>query len=65
MKIAADSSPYNVTGITADDYGYITVTQGEGNTVYSPKGVVVSTGGGPSFILDSLVAASTGNGTLQ
>jgi hypothetical protein len=57
------SPPINVTAITADAYGYVTVTQGSsGDTafaVYAPTGGQVEDGGGADFMLDTMNAVST------
>jgi hypothetical protein len=52
-KVGAFSLP--VTAITANDYGYVTVTQeaatqGSGFSVYGPNGMPQEDGGGASFI---------------
>jgi hypothetical protein len=59
------SPPINVTAITADKYGYVTVTQGGfagGNnafTVYGPNGNLQEDGGGADFMLNTVTAVST------
>ena len=52
-KVGAFSLP--VTAITANDYGYVTVTQeaatqGSGFSVYGPNGMLQEDGGGAPFI---------------
>ncbi len=57
--------PINVTAITADKYGYVTVTYGQfssgenGFYVYGPDGALREDGGGASFILNTVTAVST------
>lgn len=57
------SPPINVTSITADAYGYVTVTQGNGSdtafAVYAPTGGQVEDGGGSDFMLDTMNAVTT------
>jgi hypothetical protein len=55
------SPPINVTAITADQYGYVTVTQGnaDGNsafTVLGPDGFEEEDGGGSDFMLGTMQA---------
>ena len=55
-KVGAFSLP--VTAITADDYGYVTVTQaaatqGSGFSVYGPNGMSQEDGGGAPFIANT------------
>jgi hypothetical protein len=52
-----------ITAITADQYGYVTVTQGNasgasGFSVFSPAGEEVEDGGGADFMLDTMQAIS-------
>ena len=57
--------PIPVTAITADQYGYVTVTFGEffgfdvdnGTNVYGPDGSLGQSGGGASFMLNTSQAA--------
>jgi hypothetical protein len=57
----------NVTGITADQYGYVTVTQGDfttfpnGFTVFGPTGAEQEDGGGADFMLSTTAGVSTAN----
>jgi hypothetical protein len=61
-QIGGFSPPLNVTAITADQYGYVTVTQGEpsagatGFTVIGPDGFAVEDGGGAPFMLNTVTA---------
>jgi hypothetical protein len=53
------SPPLNVLAITADQYGYVTVTQGnfggdDAFTVFGPDGAEVEDGGGNNFMLDTM-----------
>ena len=52
------SGPYNVTSITADQYGFVTVTWGKGAgfEVIDKNGLPQSGGGGDSFMLNTSVA---------
>jgi hypothetical protein len=52
------SGPYNVTSITADQYGFVTVTWGQGSGFYviNKNGQAESDGGGDSFMLNTSVA---------
>jgi hypothetical protein len=43
-----------VTSITADSYGYVTITQGNGFAVYGPTGAFEEDGGGAEFMLDTM-----------
>jgi hypothetical protein len=54
-KLGGFSPPLPVTAITANDYGYVTVTQeaasqGSGFSVYGPNGMLQEDGGGAPFI---------------
>lgn len=57
--------PINVAAITADKYGYVTVTQGHfsggesGFSVFGPDGTLQEDGGGASFMLNTVTAVST------
>jgi hypothetical protein len=59
------SPPLNVTAITADKYGYVTVTQGNffsggnGFYVFGPDGFGREDGGGAEFMLNTVNAVST------
>jgi hypothetical protein len=56
------SPPINVTAVTADKYGYVTVTQGNfsagssGFYLYGPDGSLQEDGGGAEFMLDTTQA---------
>jgi hypothetical protein len=54
------SGPYNVTSITADQYGFVTVTWGNGAgfEVIDKNGRAQVGGGGNSFMLNTSVATS-------
>ena len=54
------SGPYNVTSITADQYGFVTVTWGKGAgfEVIDKNGLAQSGGGGDSFMLNTSVATT-------
>jgi hypothetical protein len=57
------SPPINVLSITADQYGYVTVTQGNssgesGFSVFGPNGGGVEDGGGADFMLGTMQAVS-------
>jgi len=57
----------NVTSITADQYGYVTVTQGDfttfpnGFAVFGPTGAAQEDGGGADFMLSTTAGISTAN----
>ena len=57
----------NVTSITADQYGYVTVTQGDfttfpnGFAVFGPTGAAEEDGGGADFMLSTTAGISTAN----
>ncbi len=57
----------NVTAITADQYGYVTVTQGDfttfpnGFTVFGPTGAEQEDGGGADFMLSTTAGVTTAN----
>lgn len=55
------SPPSDVSSITSDGYGYVTITQGDVFTVYDPEGSYVEDGGGTQFMLGTTqaVPAST------
>ena len=61
VELAGFSPPIPVTAITADQYGYVTVTFGEfsgfdvenGSNVYGPDGSLGQSGGGASFMLNT------------
>ncbi len=55
------SPPINVTSITADQYGYVTVTQGDASgesafQLFGPTGGGEEDGGGSSFVLGTMQA---------
>ena len=47
-----------VTSITSDEYGFITITQGDGFTVLAPNGGGEEDGGGAGFMLGATQAVS-------
>lgn len=61
VKSGSFTPPIPVTAITADKYGYVTVTFGKfsgfdvenGSVVYGPDGSVKQSGGGASFMLNT------------
>jgi hypothetical protein len=61
VESGAFTPPIPVTAITADQYGYVTVTFGKfsgfdvenGSVVYGPDGSVQQSGGGASFMLNT------------
>jgi len=55
-ELAGFSPPTNVTSITSDQYGFVTVTQGTAFTVYDPAGSYVEDGGGTEFMLGTTQA---------
>lgn len=69
----------NISSITADKYGFVTITQGNGIgnppvfgfAVYGPKGDLIEDGGGESFMLNTIMGVSAsalpgaGTGTAQ
>lgn len=61
-QIAGFSPPVNVSAITANPYGYVTITFGSfsnstsGVVVLNPNGVEVQEGGLPSFMLNTVQA---------
>jgi len=61
-QLGGFSPPINVTAITTDNYGYVTITQGDFNsgdtafTVYSLTGESQEDGGGAPFMLNTVVA---------
>jgi len=61
-KLGGFSPPENVTSITSDEYGYVTVTQGSstgtGFSVYGPNGDEEEDGGGSDFMLGTTQAVS-------
>lgn len=62
-QLGGFSPPLDVTSITADNYGYVTVTQGDFNSgesafsLYGPNGEEQEDGGGSDFQLNTRVAA--------
>jgi hypothetical protein len=64
-QLGGFSPPINVTAITADSYGYVTVTQGginggeSGFSVYGPDGSGEEDGGGAPFMLNTRAAVLT------
>ena len=63
VQIGGFSPPMNVTSITADRYGYVTVTFGGsiggGFYAYGPNGDEVEDGGGSDFMLSTDIGLST------
>jgi hypothetical protein len=55
-ELGGFSPPADVSSITSDEYGYVTVTQGTGFTVYGPTGGEVEDGGGTQFMLGTTQA---------
>lgn len=55
----------NVSAITADSYGYVTIVQGSGfstgNSVYGPNGQLESDGGGSYFMINPIDAVYPSN----
>ena len=47
-----------VTSITSDQYGYVSIIQGDGFTVLGPNGEGVEDGGGAEFLLGTTQAVS-------
>ncbi len=47
-----------VSAITADPYGYVTITQGNGFAVYGPDGSIQEDGGGSPYMLNDITATS-------
>lgn len=60
-EIGGFSPPSNVSSITTDDRGYVTVTFGEGFYAYGPDGNLVEDGGGADYMLNTSNGLSTGN----
>lgn len=60
-ELGGFSPPLDVTSISSDQYGFVTVTQGTAFTVYGPDGSWVEDGGGTQFMLGTTqaVPAST------
>jgi hypothetical protein len=64
-QVGGFSPPINVTAITANKYGYVTVTQGHfssgesGFSVFGPNGALQEDGGGADFMLNTATAVST------
>ncbi|MBZ5599529.1 MAG: hypothetical protein LAN83_14555 [Acidobacteriia bacterium] len=65
LLVGGFSPPINVTSITADKYGYVTVTFGgftggeSGNYIFGPDGSGVGDGGGAWFMLNTVTGVST------
>jgi hypothetical protein len=61
-QVGGFSPPINVSAITADQYGYVTITFGSfssgdnGFVVLGPKGELEEDGGGASFMLNTVQA---------
>lgn len=61
-EIGGFSPPENVSAITANDNGYVTVTFGnDGFYAYGPDGELEEDGGGAEYTLNSSVGLSTSN----
>ena len=61
-EIGGFSPPENVSAITANDNGYVTVTFGnDGFYAYDPDGSTEEDGGGAEYLLNSSNGLSTGN----
>ena len=67
VQVGGFSPPINVSSITSDKYGFVTVTFGgsvindfNGNYQFGPNGESVGDGGGAWFMLNTSVALSTG-----
>jgi hypothetical protein len=63
VKIGGFSPPINVSAITADEYGYVTITQGDatgesGFYTYGPTGSLQEDGGGSDFMLGTQQAVT-------
>ncbi|MGA7401698.1 MAG: hypothetical protein WBW38_16890 [Candidatus Sulfotelmatobacter sp.] len=58
-EIGGFSPPSGVTSITSDQYGYVTVTQGDAFTVLGPDGSFQEDGGGTDFMLGTTQAVSS------
>jgi len=57
-NVGGFSPPINVTSITSDQYGYVTVTQAGGFTVLGPDGSLREDGGGTDFMLGTTQAVA-------
>lgn len=57
-ELGGFSPPTDVTSITSDEYGYVTVTQGTAFTVFGPDGSETEDGGGTQFMLGTTQAVS-------
>jgi hypothetical protein len=55
-ELGGFSPPIDVTSITSDEYGYVTVTQGSAFSVYGPNGSFEEDGGGTQFMLGTTQA---------
>lgn len=66
-QIGGFSPPVNVSSITSDQYGYVTVTFGgitggnNGIYQYNPQGIFVGDGGGAEFMLSTSNGLTTAN----
>jgi hypothetical protein len=66
-KVQAYFQGLNISAMTVDKYGYVTVTQGSfgsganGFTLFTSRGVAISAGGGASFMLNTTMGFSTAN----
>jgi hypothetical protein len=59
-NVGGFSPPIPVTSITADQYGYVTVTQAGAFTLVGPDGSFQEDGGGTDFVLGTTQAVSAG-----
>jgi len=55
-ELGGFSPPTNVTSITSNQYGFVTVTQGTAFTVFAPDGSFTEDGGGTEFMLGTTQA---------
>lgn len=55
-ELGGFSPPTDVTSITSDQYGFVTVTQGSAFTVFGPDGSSTEDGGGTQFMLGTTQA---------
>lgn len=51
----------NVSSITVNGYGFVTVTQGDGFAVYNPSGSLVEDGGGTQFMAGTMQGLPAGS----
>lgn len=65
-QVGGFSPPINVSSITSNKYGYVTVTYGgvsgsDAFYVFGPTGTIVETGGGADLMIGTSVGLTTGN----